>query len=146
MEAMNILGGTTMKWALIVSAAGILALSHPALADCNGDIAQLDAQFKQAEAQSGQPAATPHQAQAVQGAQPQDGAAGAAGTTMPSTGSAPDAASSEHQREALKGAGQQSQQEQFAADLKDARQLAQNGDEAGCMAKVEAARKLLGTP
>ncbi len=71
----------------------------------------------------------------------QEGAAGA----MPSTGSAPDAASSEHQREALKGAGQQSPQEQFAAHLQDARQLAQNGDEAGCMAKVEAARQLLGT-
>ncbi|MGK9232858.1 hypothetical protein KXS07_14500 [Inquilinus limosus] len=128
-----------MKWVLIASAAGFLALSPAALADCRQDIDQLDAQFKQAEAQSGQPAATPHQTQTMQGAQ-----TGAAGT-MPSTGSAPDAASSEHQREALKGAGEQSQQEQFAAHLKEARQLAQTGDEAGCMTKVEAARKLLGT-
>lgn len=125
-----------MKWSLIASIAGCLALSHPALADCRQDIGQLDAQFKQAEGQSGQPAATPHQTQTMQGA-------GAAGS-MPSTGSAPDAASSEHQREVLKGAGQQSPQEQFAAHLQEARQLAQNGDEAGCTAKVEAARKLLG--
>lgn len=128
-----------MKWALIASAAGSLALSPAALADCRQDIDQLDAQFQQAETQSGQPTATPHQSQAMQGSQ--EGAAG----TMPSTGSAPDAASSEHQREALKGAGQQSPQEQFAAQLQEARQLAQKGDEAGCMAKVEAARKLLGT-
>jgi hypothetical protein len=130
-----------MKWILIGSAAGLMALSAPAMADCRQAIDQLDAQFKQAEGQSGQPAATPHQAETVQGAQ-----TGAAGTTMPSTGSAPDAASSAHQREVLKGAGQQSQQEQFAAQLQDARQSAQSGDEAGCMAKVEAARKLLGTP
>ena len=129
-----------MKWILIGSTAGLMALSVPAMADCRQAIDQLDAQFKQAEAQSGQPAATPHQAETMQGAQ-----TGAAGT-MPSTGSAPDAASSTHQREVLKGAGQQSQQEQFAAQLKDARQSAQSGDEAGCMAKVEAARKLLGTP
>jgi hypothetical protein len=127
-----------MKWALIVSAAMFPALSVPALADCGQDIEQLDTQFKQAEAQSGQPAATPHQTQAMQGAQ-----TGTPGT-MPSTGSAPDAASSAHQREVLKGAGQQSPQEQFAARLQEARQLAGNGDEAGCTAKVEAARKLLG--
>jgi hypothetical protein len=131
-----------MKWTLIVSAAGILALAPPALADCAQDIDQLDTQFKQTESQSGQPAATPHQTHTMQGAQPQEGTAGA----MPSTGSAPDAASSAHQREVLKGAGQQSPQEQFAASLQEARQLAQNGDEAGCKAKVEAARKLLGTP
>lgn len=132
-----------MKWALIVStAAGLMALSSPALADCRQDIDQLDAQFKQTESQSGQPAATPHQTQTMQGTQPQEGTAGA----MPSTGSAPDAASSAHQREVLKGAGQQSPQEQFAASLQDARELARNGDEAGCAAKVEAARKLLGTP
>lgn len=131
-----------MKWALIVSTAGFLALAPPALADCNQDIGQLDTQFKQAEAQTGQPAATPHQTQTMQGAQPQTGAAG----VMPSTGSAPDAASSAHQREALKGAGEASPQEQFATHLQEARQLAQNGDEPGCMAKVEAARKLLGTP
>ncbi|WP_342241081.1 hypothetical protein [Inquilinus sp. OTU3971] len=129
-----------MNWIVIVSAAGFLALSPPALADCGQDIDQLDAQFKQAESQSGQPAATPHQTQTMQGAQ--EGTAG----TMPSTGSAPDAASSEHQREALKGAGEASPQEQFAAHLQEARQLAQNGDETGGMAKVEAARKLLGTP
>lgn len=129
-----------MKWALIVStAAGLMALSSPALADCRQDIDQLDAQVKQ----TGQPAATPHQTQTMQGTQPQEGAAG---TAMPSTGSAPDAASSTHQREALKGAGEASPQEQFAAQLQEARQLAQNGDEAGCTAKVEAARKLLGTP
>jgi hypothetical protein len=132
-----------MKWALIVStAAGLMALSSPALADCRQDIDQLDTQFKQTESQSGQPAATPHQTQTMQGTQPQEGTAG----TMPSTGSAPDAASSTHQREALKGAGEASPQEQFAAQLQEARQLAQNGDEAGCMTKVEAARKLLGTP
>ena len=132
-----------MKWALIIaSAAGVLALSPAALADCRQDIDQLEMQFKQAESQSGQPAATPHQSQAIQGTQ---GAQAGAAETMPSAGSAPDAASSEHQREVLKGAGQQSQQEQFAAQLKEARQLAQNGDEAGCAAKVEAARKLLGT-
>ncbi|MGL4967903.1 MAG: hypothetical protein ACRC67_42195 [Inquilinus sp.] len=130
-----------MKWTLIVSTAGFLALAPPVLADCAKDIDQLDAQFKQGEAQTGQPAATPHQTQTMQGAQPQEGAAGA----MPSTGSAPDAASSAHQREALKGAGEASPQEQFATHLQDARQLAQNGDDAGCMAKVEAARKLLGT-
>lgn len=127
-----------MNRIVIVSAAGFLALAPPALADCGRDIDQLDAQFKQAESQSGQPAATPHQSQTMQGTQPQAGAA------MPSTGSAPDAASSGHQREALKGAGEVSPQEQFASHLQDARQLAQNGDEAGCMAKVEAARKLLG--
>jgi type II secretory pathway component HofQ len=132
-----------MKWALIVStAAGLMALSSPVLADCAQDIDQLDAQFKQTESQSGQPAATPHQTQTMQGAQPQEGTAG----TMPSAGSAPDAASSTHQREALKGAGETSPQEQFATHLQEARQLAQNGDQAGCMAKVEAARKLLGTP
>jgi len=132
-----------MKWALIVStAAGLMALSSPVLADCRQDIDQLDTQFKQTESQTGQPAATPHQTQTVQGTQPQEGTAG----TMPSTGSAPDAASSTHQREVLKGAGQASAQEQFATNLKDARQLAQNGDEAGCKAKVDAARKLLGTP
>lgn len=131
-----------MKWTLIVSTAGLLALASPAFADCAKDIDQLDAQFKQGEAQTGQPTATPHQSQTMQGAQPQEGAAGA---TMPSAGSAPDAASSQHQREALKGAGEASPQEQFATHLQDARQLAQNGDEPGCIAKVEAARKLLGT-
>ena len=127
-----------MRWTLFVSGAAALALSWPALADCGQEIDRLAAQFKQTESHSGEPAATAHQSQAMQGAQ-----AGAGGTA-PSTGSAPDAASSEHQREVLKGAGQQSQQEQFAAHLQEARQLAQTGDEAGCSAKVEAARTLLG--
>lgn len=129
-----------MKWSLIASVAGCVALSHPALADCRQDIGQLETQFKQAEGQGGQPAATPHQTQTMQGTQTQTGAAG----SVPSTGSAPDAASSEHQREVLKGAGQQSPQEQFASHLQEARRLAQNGDEAGCTAKAEAARELLG--
>ncbi|MGK9168354.1 hypothetical protein KXR53_18730 [Inquilinus limosus] len=130
-----------MRWTFIVSAAACLAFSPPALADCAQDVNQLEAQFKQMEAQSGQPQASPHQTQTLQGTQPQEGTSG----TMPSTGSAPSAASSEHQREALKGAAQESPQEQFAIHLQNARQLAQSGDESGCMAQVEAARKLLGT-
>jgi len=129
-----------MKWILIASAAGFVALSLPAMADCSQDIDQLDTQFKQAEAQSGQPQATPHQTQTLQGTQAQEGGT----STMPSTGSGPDAASSEHQREALKGAGEASSQEQFASHLQQARQLAQKGDETGCMAQIDAARKLLG--
>jgi len=130
-----------MKWALIIPAAGCLALGTPALADCAQNIQQLDEQFKQAEAQTGQPAATPHQTQTLQGTQSQAGAS----STTPSSGGGPEAASSEHQREVLKGAGQQSPQEQFSAHLQQARQLAQKGDEQGCMTEVDAARKLLGT-
>ncbi len=35
-----------MKWALIVSAAGALALSPAALADCRQDIDHVEMQFK----------------------------------------------------------------------------------------------------
>jgi hypothetical protein len=124
---------------LLVCTGMILAISSPALADCAQEISQLDTKFKETEAQSGQPLASPHQAEALQ--VPQDQAGGA---NMPAAGSAPDSASSEHQREVLKGAGQQSDQEKFAAQLKEARQAAQNGDEAACMTKVGEVRKLLG--
>lgn len=125
---------------LLVCTWTLLALNAPAFADCAQEISQLDTRFREAEAQSGQSPATPHQADTLQTPNGQTGSA----TNMPAAGSAPDAASSEHQREVL-GAGQQSDQETFAAQLQEARQLAQTGDEAGCLARVGEAEKLLGT-
>lgn len=114
---------------------------RPGLGRLCAEITRLDAKFKEAEAQSGQAPLTPHQAGTLQAPKGQTGGA----ATMPSTGSAPDTASSEHQREVLKGAGQQSDQEKFAAQLQEARQLAQNGNEVGCRPRSVEVRKLLGT-
>src|ERR1700754_4033412 len=101
-----------MKWPILASSLTLLALSSPALADCPQEISQLENQFKNAE---GQAPVTEHQAQTMQMA-PAEGA-----NAMPSQGSGPDAASSEHQRQVLKGAGQESDQEKFVQNLRQAK-------------------------
>jgi hypothetical protein len=130
-----------MKWSIsgssliLGSSLLLLALSSPAMADCAQDISQLENQFKNAE---GQAPVTEHQAQTMQMA-PTDGA-----TTMPSQGSGPDAASSEHQRQVLGGAGQESDQEKFVENLRQAKAAAQAGDEAACLNHARQAKTLLG--
>jgi hypothetical protein len=127
---------------LLITSAVLLVLAGPAFADCTKEIQSLSEAVTQAEtgassAATGLPA-TPHQEEVLAGTQQgeKEEAAGASGAGQA------DVPASPHQQQVLKetqGGGQQ------PADLiAEAREMAEAGDEEGCMQKVTEVKGLLG--
>ena len=126
------------------AAAFLALLAGPALADCQDEIATLEDTVIQAEtgaasSPSDMPA-TEHQQEVLEEVEQSDEAA-AAGTSAEATPS--DAPASEHQRQALQEVPEN--QDQAVRLIDEAKQMAADGNEDGCMAKVEEARAMLGT-
>jgi len=124
---------------LIVSASALL-FTGPAFADCNQAIQDLKAMVTQAETGAGSAGSvlptSPHQEQVLAGKQQ-----GETGPTGQSAADQSDMAASPHQQQVLAGgeAGQQ------LSDLvAEASEMAEAGDEQGCMQKVAEAKTLLG--
>jgi hypothetical protein len=125
---------------LVLSSAFTLLFTGPAFADCNQAIQDVKEMVTEAEtgagsAGSGLPT-SPHQEQVLAGKQ--QGESGAAGQ---SAAGPADMAASPHQQQVLAG-GQAGQQ---LSDLvAEASEMAEAGDEEGCMQKVSQAKSMLG--
>jgi hypothetical protein len=127
---------------LLITSAVLLVLAGPVFADCTQEIQSLSEAVTQAEsgassADSGLPA-TPHQEEVLAGNQQGKSgeAAGASGASQA------DVPASPHQQQAL-AKGQVGGQQ--PADLMaEARDMAEAGDEEGCMQKVTEVKSLLG--
>jgi hypothetical protein len=126
----------------LITSAVLLVLAGPAFADCKQEIQSLSERVTQAEtgassADTGLPA-TPHQEEVLAGNQ-QGKSGEAAGAGEADQGDMPE---SPHQQQALaetQGGGQQ------PADLMaEARDMAEAGNEDGCMQKVTQVKSLLG--
>jgi hypothetical protein len=130
-----------MSGRLLITSAFMLLVAVPAFADCNQEIDSLNAAVTQREtgassAGTGLPA-TPHQEQVLAGQQ--QGVTGVAGQSGAGQADVP---ASPHQQQVL-AVGQAGQE---ATDLiAEARDMADAGDEEGCMQKVTQAKGLLGT-
>jgi hypothetical protein len=129
-----------MSGRLLIISAVMLLTAVPAFADCEQEIESLNKAVTQAEtgASSGAASlpATPHQEQVLPGKQQGD-----TGTAGQSAAGQADVPASPHQQQVLAGgeAGQQT------ADLiAEAREMAETGDEEGCMQKVAEAKSMLG--
>ena len=131
-----------MSVRLLITSAALLAIAGPAFADCNQEIERLSEAVTQAETGASTDAAmpaTPHQEEVLAGDQ-QSESEEAGGAT--SAGQA-DVPASPHQQQALTET--QGADEQPADILAEARDMAEAGDEAGCMEKVTQVKDLLGT-
>jgi hypothetical protein len=134
-----------MSIRFLTTSAVILLIAGPAFADCSQEIESLKAAVTEAEtgassAETGLPA-TKHQEQALAGDQQGDKGAGAG-----AAGQA-DVPASPHQQQVLAEpvAGPSGGGVQQAADLvAEAGDMAEAGDEEGCMQKVAQAKDLLG--
>jgi hypothetical protein len=129
-----------MSGRLLITSAFTLLFTVPAFADCNQEIETLNEAVTQLEtgasgAGTGLPA-TKHQEQVLAGQQ--QGATAAAGQSAADQAGVP---ASPHQQQVLAG-GQTGEQ---AVDLiAEAREMAEAGNEEGCMQKVTQAKSLLG--
>jgi hypothetical protein len=130
-----------MSVRVLITGAALLSIAGPALADCNEEIERLDEAVTQAETGASTDAAlpaTPHQEEVLAGAQQsgseETGGASSAGQT--------EVPASPHQQQAL--AGPQGGRQQPAGILAEARDMAEAGDEEGCMQKVTQVKNLLG--
>jgi hypothetical protein len=131
----------TMSVRFLITGAAFLSIAGPAFADCNQEIERLNEAVTQAETGASTDAAlpaTPHQEEVLAGDQQSEreetGGATSAGQA--------DVPASPHQQQALtetQGGGQQP-----ADILAEARDMAEAGDEAGCMEKVTQVKDLLG--
>ncbi|WP_353644323.1 hypothetical protein [Mesorhizobium sp. WSM2239] len=116
-------------------------LAAPAFADCREELTKLEQPTVTAETgaatnEPGMPA-TQHQEELLPGAQ---------GTTPEITGSTSDQVETitPHQEEVTRGtAGDEA--DQVAALMTEAREMAEAGDEAGCMQKVTELKGMIGT-
>jgi hypothetical protein len=138
-----------MSIRFLTTSAAILLIAGPAFADCSQEIESLKAAVTEAEtgassAETGLPA-TKHQEQALAGDQQGDKGAGAG-----AAGQA-DVPASPHQQQVLAepaaepAAGSSGGGVQQAADLvAEAGDMAEAGNEEGCMQKVAQAKDLLG--
>jgi hypothetical protein len=129
-----------MSGRLLIAGAFTLLVTGPAFADCNQAIEDVKGMVTTAETGAGSAGsalpATPHQEQVLAGKQ--QGETGAAG--QGAAGSA-DMPVSPHQQQVL-AKGQTGQQ---LSDLvAEASEMAEAGDEEGCMQKVSQAKSLLG--
>jgi hypothetical protein len=129
-----------MSGRLLITSVFTLLFTVPAFADCNQEIETLNEAVTQVEtgaSGAGSPLpASPHQEQVLAGKQ--QGETGAAGQGAAGQADVP---ASPHQQQVL-ASGQTGQQ---AADLvTEAREMAEAGDEDGCMQKVSEAKGLLG--
>jgi hypothetical protein len=130
-----------MSVRLLITSAVLLAIAGPAFADCNQEIQRLEEAVTQAETGASADAAmpaTPHQEQTLAGDQPsaseEAGSATGAGQA--------DVPASPHQQQAL--AETEGGEQQPADMLAEARDMAQAGDEEGCMQKVTELKSRLG--
>ena len=138
-----------MSMHILMTSAAMLLIAGPAFADCSQEIESLQAAVTQAETgasstESGLPA-TPHQEQVLAGDQEGDegetSAGGAGQANMPA---------SPHQQQVLVepaagAAGSDAGSGEQAAELiAEAGDMAEAGDEEGCMQKVTEAKGLLG--
>jgi hypothetical protein len=124
-----------MSGHLLITSAIMLAIAGPVFADCNQEIQSLDQAVTQAETGASTDAAlpaTPHQEEVIAGSQQGGGAAG--------TSDAGEVPASPHQQQVTGEAGGQQPAELIA----EAREMAQAGDETGCMQKVAEVKELLG--
>jgi hypothetical protein len=123
---------------LLLASAFTLLVTGPAFADCNQAIQDVKEMVTQAETGVGSAGAalpvTPHQEQVLPGKQSDTGAGGQ------SAGQA-EVPASPHQQQVLAGeeAGQQT-----ATLIAQASEMAEAGDEQGCMQKVTEVKSLLG--
>jgi hypothetical protein len=135
-----------MSIRFLTTSAVILLIAGPAFADCSQEIESLKAAVTEAEtgassAETGLPA-TKHQEQVLGG--DQQGDKGAAGAGAAGQGDVP---ASPHQQQVLAepAAGPSGGGVQRAADLvAEAGDMAEAGDEEGCIKKVAQAKDLLG--
>jgi hypothetical protein len=133
-----------MSIRLLTTSAVALLIAGPAFADCDQEIQRLKEAVTQAETGAGLPA-TEHQEQVLAGDQQgEQGAAGAGQTDVP------DVPASPHQQQVLAepaagpGAGDGASAQQAADLVAQAGDMAQAGNEEGCMQKVSQAKDLLG--
>jgi hypothetical protein len=127
---------------LLITSAVALVFAGPAFADCMQEIESLSEAVTQAEtgassADTGLPA-TQHQEEVLAGNQ--QGETGQAGASDAGQGEMP---ASPHQQQALTQTDQGGEL-QPAALLAEARDMAETGDEEGCMQKITQAKSLLG--
>jgi hypothetical protein len=130
-----------MSIRFLITSAVLLSIAGPAFADCNQEIERLNEAVTQAETGASTDAAlpaTPHQEEVLAGDQ-QSESEEASGAT--SAGQA-DVPASPHQQQALTET--QGGDQQPADILAEARDMAEAGDEAGCMEKVTQVKDLLG--
>jgi hypothetical protein len=130
-----------MSGRFLITGAFTLLFAVPAFADCGQEIEALNEAVTQLEtgasgAGTGLPA-TKHQEQVLAGQQ--QGATGAGGQGAADQADVP---ASPHQQQVL--AGEQTG-EQAAVLIAEAREMAEAGDEEGCMQNVTQAKSLLGT-
>jgi hypothetical protein len=130
-----------MSVRFLITSAALLAIAGPAFADCNEEIERLSEAVTQAETGASTGAAmpaTPHQEEVLAGDQQSESEEAGGATSAGQT----DVPASPHQQQALtetQGGGQQP-----ADILAEARDMAEAGDEAGCMEKVTQVKDLLG--
>jgi hypothetical protein len=130
-----------MSVRLLITSAALLAIAGPAFADCNQEIERLSEAVTQAETGASTDAAMPatrHQQEVLAGDQ-QSESEEAGDATSAGQANVP---ASPHQQQALtetQGGGQQP-----ADILAEAHDMAEAGDEAGCMEKVTQVKDLLG--
>lgn len=125
---------------LLAAGAATVLLAGPAWADCTQEIEALDDAIISAETGAAPPdgdlPATEHQQQVLSGEEPpMETAAGATGEVE---------AASPHQRQVTREMDDDTRA-QASELVNEARQMAEAGDEEGCMAKVNETRELLGT-
>jgi hypothetical protein len=129
-----------MSGRLLITSAFTLLFTGPAFADCNQAIQDLNEKVTEAEtgaatAGSAVPA-SPHQEQVLAGKQQ-----GETGPTGQSAAGQSDMAASPHQQQVLAG-GQTG--EELSDLVAEASEMAEAGDEQGCMQKIGQAKTLLG--
>jgi hypothetical protein len=136
-----------MSARFLTTSAIMLLTTGPAFADCTQEVQRLEQAAIQAEtgassAGTGVPA-TKHQEEVLAGNQQTEESGGVAGGAGQS-----DVPASPHQQQALEenqgGAGNMAAEQQTADLITQARDMAEAGDEEGCMNKVGEAKSLLG--
>jgi hypothetical protein len=134
-----------MSTRFLSASAMLILLAGPAFANCEEELASLDQAVVEAktgtgETEAGMPASQ-HQEQ-VLGEAKESGdteAAGAGATT-----GQPSEAGSPHQTQVLAGSDAAASGEGVAELIAEAHDMAQSGDEEGCMEKVTEAKEALG--
>jgi hypothetical protein len=125
---------------LLITSAFALLFTGPAFADCNQAVQDLKEMVTQAETGAGSAGSalptSPHQEEVLPGKQSDTGATGQSAAGQSGMAASP------HQQQVLAGgeAGQQT-----ATLIAEASEMAEAGDEQGCMQKVNEAKGLLGS-
>jgi hypothetical protein len=130
-----------MSVRILITGAALLSIAGPAFADCNQEIERLNEAVIQAETGASTDAAMPatqHQEEVLAGEQQ----GGSEETGTATSGGQAEAPASPHQEETL--AETEGGDQQPADLLAEASDMAEAGDEEGCMQKVTEVKNLLG--